>query len=206
VAHPRPSVSLGVVVPPSQCPSLPEPDPIRDPPGPAQVSQVGHSARSGPCFPLPYKWAWRPMGTLDLTLLIPTSISDLTCASLLHLTSSAPRICQRPPPPTMDRNHRDDRDNWEGRPAPKRSFEETLPLEERRIDTLSESELCLLLERRARQGDRSPPRLLEAGRFEGKARVFSKAAHIQGLGTAVRPLASPGAKWFPASPSTGLRR
>jgi hypothetical protein len=72
----------------------------------------------------------------------------------------------------MDRNRRDGRDNWEGRPAPKRSFEETLPLEERRVDTLSESELRLLLERRARQGDRSPPRLLEAGRFEGEGSRF----------------------------------
>jgi hypothetical protein len=66
----------------------------------------------------------------------------------------------------MDRNRRDDRDNWEGRSAPKRSFEESLPLEERRVDTLLEGELHLLLERRAKQGERSPPRLLEAGRFE----------------------------------------
>jgi hypothetical protein len=45
----------------------------------------------------------------------------------------------------MDRNHRDGRDNWEGRPAPKCSYEETLPLEEWRVDTLSEGELRLLL-------------------------------------------------------------
>jgi hypothetical protein len=72
----------------------------------------------------------------------------------------------------MDRNRRNGQDNWEGRPAPKCSFEETLPLEEHRVDTLSKSELCLLLERRARQGDRSPPRLLEAGRFKGEGSHF----------------------------------
>jgi hypothetical protein len=74
VALLQPSVSLGVVDPPNQCQSLPSPDPVRDLPGLAHVSQVGQSARSDPCNPLPYKWVWQPVGTLDLTLLIPTSI------------------------------------------------------------------------------------------------------------------------------------
>jgi hypothetical protein len=80
----------------------------------------------------------------------------------------------------MDRNHRDDRDNWEGRSAPKRSYEETLPLEERRVDTLSEGELRLLLERRARQGERSPPRL----HFEGEGSRFQQGAAYPRAGKA----------------------
>jgi hypothetical protein len=47
----------------------------------------------------------------------------------------------------MDRGRRDDRDNWDGRQNLKHSYDETLPLEERRVDSLSESELRLLLER-----------------------------------------------------------
>jgi hypothetical protein len=114
------------------------------------------------------------VGTLDLSLLIPTFISDLTRASLLHLTTGALRIFKPQQTPTMDRNRHNGRDNWEGRSAPKCSFEETLPLEERRVDTLSEGELRLLLERRARQGERSPPRLLEAGCFEGEGSRFQQ--------------------------------
>jgi hypothetical protein len=44
------------------------------------------------------------------------------------------------------------------------------------VDTLSEGELRLLLECKARQGERSPPRLLEAGRFEGEGARFQQAA------------------------------
>jgi hypothetical protein len=67
----------------------------------------------------------------------------------------------------MDRGRRDGREGWDARAGSKRSFEESLPLEERRVDTLSESELRLLLERRERVGFRSPVRMLEGGRFEG---------------------------------------
>jgi hypothetical protein len=66
----------------------------------------------------------------------------------------------------MDRSRHEGRDGWEGRASSKRLFEEPLPLEERRVDSLSESELRLLLERRKRVGYRLPVRMLEVGRFE----------------------------------------
>jgi hypothetical protein len=201
VASSLPSVSLGLVDPPSQCPARSVSASAVILPGPAHGPQVGLCVRSGPSNPLPYKWAWRPVGTLDLTLLIPTSISDLTRASFLHLTASAPRICRRSPPLPMDCNRRDGRDNWEGRPASKRSFEETLPLEERRVDTLSESELRLLLERRARQGDRSPPpRLLEAGRFEGEGSRFQQGGAYPRAGDGGAPSRQPRRKVVSSKP------
>jgi hypothetical protein len=46
----------------------------------------------------------------------------------------------------MDRGRRDDRDNWDNRQNLKRPFEESLPLEERRVDSLSEADLRILLE------------------------------------------------------------
>jgi hypothetical protein len=96
------------------------------------------------------KWAWRPVGTLDPALLIPTPFPDLIRANLLHLTVLAPRVSRFIPSSSMDRGRRDGREGWDSRTGSKRSFEESQPLEERRVDTLSESELRLLLERRER--------------------------------------------------------
>jgi hypothetical protein len=73
VASSLPSVSVGVVDPSSQCPLRFVSASADTLPGPAHVPQVGLCARSGPSTQLPYKWAWRPVGTLDLALLIPTS-------------------------------------------------------------------------------------------------------------------------------------
>jgi hypothetical protein len=118
------------------------------------------------------KWAWRPVGTLDPSLLIPNPFSDLVRANLLHLTVLVPQISRSALLLAMDRSRREGRDGWEGRSGSKRSFEESLPLEERRIDTLSESELRLLLERRERVGYRSPVRMLEGNRFDGDSSRF----------------------------------
>jgi hypothetical protein len=151
---------------------------------PTQRSCVAQSARpiSGPArlgllFSRVFKWAWRPVGTLDSTLTFFASIPDLQRAALPPFHT---RVLLLPPQvPPMDRGRRDDRDSWQGRQNLKRPYEETLPLEERRVDSLSESELHLLLERqidanhhRGRQGDRSP-RLMDSGRFEGDTRHFA---------------------------------
>jgi hypothetical protein len=75
----------------------------------------------------------------------------------------APRISRSTLSSTMDHGRRDGRDGWEGHAGSKRSFKESLPLEERQVDSLKESELRLLLERRERVGYRSPVRMLEGG-------------------------------------------
>jgi hypothetical protein len=61
------------------------------------------------------KWAWRPVGTLDPALLIPTPFPDLVRANLLHLTVLAPRISRSILSPPMDRGRRDGREGWDGR-------------------------------------------------------------------------------------------
>jgi hypothetical protein len=124
------------------------------------------------------KWAWWPVGTLDPAFLIPTSFSDLVRANLLHLTVLAPWISRSNPSPSMDRGRRDGRDGWDGRAGSKRSFEESLPLEERRVDSLSEGELRLLLGRRERVGFRSPARFLEGGRFKGDPNRFPQGQNF----------------------------
>jgi hypothetical protein len=120
------------------------------------------------------KWAWRPVGTLDPSLLIPTPFH----ANLLHLTVLAPQISRSALLLAMDRSRREGHDGWEGRAGSKRSFEESLPLEERRVDSLSESELRLLLERRERVGYRSLVRMLEAGRFEGDSSRYPQGQNF----------------------------
>jgi hypothetical protein len=152
---------------------------------PTHRSSVAQSARpiSGPArlgllFSRVFKWAWRTVGTLDSTLTFSASIPDLQRAALPPFHT---RVLLLPPQvPPMDRGRRDDRDSWEGRQNLKRPYEETMPLEERKVDSLSESELRLLLERqidanhrRGQQGDRSPPRLMDLGRFEGDTGHFA---------------------------------
>jgi hypothetical protein len=95
----------------------------------------------------------------------------------------------------MDRGRRDDRDNWDGHQNLKRPYDETLPLEERRVDSLSESELHLLLEwqidtnrRRGRQGDRSPPRIGDLGCFDGDAGRFAPGPAYPRAGGGGRPM------------------
>jgi hypothetical protein len=92
VAHSQSRDPGGMVDPPRQCLAEAVPVYVGVARGPVQVAQSGPLPRPGPFVPQLYKWAWRPVGTLDLNLLIPTSIPDLTRASLLHLTVSAPRI------------------------------------------------------------------------------------------------------------------
>jgi hypothetical protein len=136
--------------------------------GPSLVRSRSSSSSAQPPHPTSLlKWAWRLVGTLDPSLLIPTPFSDLARANLLHLTVLAPRISRSSLFPTMDRSRCEGRDGWEGRAGSKRSFKESLPLDERRVDSLSESEPRLLLERRERVGYHLPVRMLEAGRFEG---------------------------------------
>jgi hypothetical protein len=128
------------------------------------------------------KWAWRPVGTLDPSLLIPTPFSDLVRANLLHLTVLAPQISRSALLLAMDRSRREGRDGWDGRAGSKRSFEESLPLEERRVDMLSESELRLLLECRERVGYRSPVRMLEGGHFDGDSSRFPQGQNYPRAG------------------------
>jgi hypothetical protein len=82
----------------------------------------------------------------------------------------------------MDRSRREGHDGWEGWAGSKRSFEESLLLEEWRVDSLSEGELGLLLERRERVGYRSPVRMLEAGRLEGDSSRYPQGKTSRELG------------------------
>jgi hypothetical protein len=69
------------------------------------------------------------------------------------------------------------------------------------VDTLSESELRLLLERRARQGERSPPpRLLEAGRFEGEGSRFQQGGAYPRAGDGGAPSRQPRRKVVSSKP------
>jgi hypothetical protein len=147
----------------------------------AQMAKpVNGPARLGLLFSRVLKWAWKPVGTLDPSFTFSAFIPDLQRACLPPFHN---RVLLLPPSahsPLMDRGRRDDRDSWEGRQNLKRPYEETLPLEERWVDSLSESELRLLLERqidsnrrRGQQGDRSPPRIMDSGCFDGDAGRFA---------------------------------
>jgi hypothetical protein len=141
------------------------------------------------------KWVWRPVGTLDPTFSFSASIPDLQRACLPPFHT---RVLLLPPSattPLMDRGRRDDRDSWEGRQNLKRPYDKTLSLEERRVDSLSESELRLLLERqidsnhrRGRQGDRSPPRIGDSGCFEGDAGCFAPGPAYLRAGEGGKPM------------------
>jgi hypothetical protein len=157
------------------------------------------------------KWARRPVGTLDPTLLTPTSFSDLARANLLHLTVCAPRIPRSGLLPTMDRSRCDGRDGWDGHTRSKCSFEESLLLEEWRVDSLSQGELRLLLERKERIGYRSPVRMLEAGRFEGDSSRYPQGQNFPKAGEGSNgprpihrkvPVSKPKARPVPEMPAT----
>jgi hypothetical protein len=156
--------------------------PILSQPAPkAQLAKpVNGPARLKLLFSPILKWVWRPVGTLDPTFSFSASTPDLQRACLPPFHT---RILLLPPSattPLMDCGHRDDGDSWEGHQNLKRPYDEKIPLEERKVDSLSESELCLLLEcqidsnhRRGQQGDRSPPRIGDSGHFEGEAGRFA---------------------------------
>jgi hypothetical protein len=115
----------------------------------------------------------------------------------------------------MDRARCEGRDGWEGRAGTKRSFEESLPLEERRVDLLSEGELRLLLECRERVGYRSPVRMLEGGRFEGEPNRYPLGQNFPRAGegnTGPRPtrrkvpVSKPKARPAPDMPASSSQR
>jgi hypothetical protein len=98
---------------------------------------VNGPARLGLLFSPVLKWAWRPVGTLDSSFAFSASMPDLQRACLPPFHTRVLLLPQSARAPPMDRGRRDNQDGWEGRQNLKRPYEETLPLEERRVDSLS---------------------------------------------------------------------
>jgi hypothetical protein len=106
----RPLVEAVGVVPAGQSLRL-QGDTASDSSGPPLVQFQPITAPAQPMLPSALlKWAWRPVGTLDPALLIPTPFSDLVRANLLHLTVLAPQISRSALLLAMDRSRREGRD------------------------------------------------------------------------------------------------
>jgi hypothetical protein len=88
----RPPVEAMGVVPTGQS-QLHQGDTASDSGGPTLVQFRPLSSLAQPTHPTALlKWAWRPVGTLDPSLLIPTPFSDLVRANLLHFMIRLKRI------------------------------------------------------------------------------------------------------------------